>query len=153
MFRKIALFVVIVLGIAHAQAPSISRGHKNPGESLHYYVSFVGNPKLSSVSLFFQMAEQPKPNQVGLQTGFPIEQWKPFSPGVVEVSGTVPANAASGSYQLARFDVVTGTAPLEASKRYNYPADFKDNINFDIVNDASVNFPTIKSITPEPPKQ
>jgi hypothetical protein len=149
MFQKIALFVVIALGIAHAQAPSISQGHKKPGEPLHYYVSFNGKPKPTGVEMAFHTSE-PKPNQAGFQVDFSISEFKEFAPGVAEVNGRIPENAASGTYQLVWVNV---TMPPGPSKRYDYPADFKDSIKFDVVNEASVNFPTIKSITPDPPKQ
>jgi len=152
MFKKIALFVVIALGVAHAQgAPSIDQGHKKPGDALHYYVRFEGNPKLIGVNLHFDKADALKPNQTGFQHTFEVSEIKEFSPGVIEVNGTIPVNVASGTYELVWVDVVP--APLRLSKRYGYPADFKDSIKLDIVNEASVNYPAIKSITPDPPKQ
>jgi hypothetical protein len=149
MLKNVMAVVVVAASFVSAQEAASVSQHFKPGDALHYYVSFEDKGKLTGVSMLFQIAGQPKPNQTGFQTSFPVSEVKEFSPGVVEVNGTVPMNSASGSYQLAWVDV---TVPPGLSKRYSYPTDFKENITLDIVNNASVNFPKIKSITPNPPK-
>lgn len=116
-------------------------------------MSFVeGNPKPRGVALYFVMQGQGKPNQIGFQHDFHISDIKEFSSGVVEVNGNIPTTVGSGTYQFLRMDVAAAEPAWLAAKEYDYSADFKDIIKFDVVNDASVNFPKIKSITPEPPK-
>lgn len=149
MIQRIMGLVLLISSIALAQAgPSVTQ-HFKPGDQLHYYVRFDGNPELNKVFVQFRLQTPIKNNQTGFQTAFDvINSFTKISPGVYEVNGIVPASVASGSYRLIY--VFANHDPQQ--KEYTYQQDFNDNIEIDIVNEPGFEFPKIKSVSPNPPK-
>ncbi|MBZ5705720.1 MAG: hypothetical protein LAN63_10230 [Acidobacteriia bacterium] len=148
MFRYALFVLVVMVGTIVAQEAPMMSQHFKPGDPLHYYVRFDGNPELTGLTVSFQLQEEMKKDQAGFSSGFTLSGMKSVSPGLFEVNGTIPNNAATGKYQLIQVTAVHSPA----GRSYNYPKDFSEKVTIEIVNDAGYNFPPIKSISPNPPK-
>jgi hypothetical protein len=144
LFKAVAVVVVAIGSVSAQDAPMISQ-HLKPGDPLHYFVQFNGNPELNGLRMLFRLQEGMRKDQAGFGTIVILEQFKPGSPGVFEVNGVIPKDAASGTYQLEQ--VLAMHAP--AARVYN-PSEFQ-KVTVNVVNDAGYDFPPLKSIRPNPP--
>lgn len=148
MFRNALVMLLVTVGVVAAQeAPAMSQ-HFKPGDSLHYYIRFEGNPELSKVAMYFGLTGESKKNQTGLSSTIDLGEARRVSAGLYEVNGKIKEIVASGTYRLIQVAVVHPPT----SRTYNYPQDFSENITIEVVNDTGYEFPAIKSITPSPPK-
>jgi len=144
MFARLASVFAVLLILASAQAQdlkSITR-HYKPNDSLRYQVEFEGDPKFDNVNLGFYLQGSVLPDQPGFQTYFAIGRITRIGPGVYDVEGTVPENAATGTYQIQRVNASLGPA----SKEYD-TSGLKLTIQVD--NDSKYSFPPLKSISQE----
>jgi hypothetical protein len=125
-----------------AQGPTGIKHHYNPGDTLHYTVTFDGDPNFDSVGIYFQSGEVP-PDQSGLTNGFAIGRSKKVAAGKFEVEGEIPSNVATGTYRLTA--VNTRISP-NGAKGYD-AGEFHEAIDVD--NGAKYVFPPLKSVVPK----
>ncbi len=102
MLRNLALLALATTSLIAqtAQGPTAIRRHYNPGDTLHYTVTFDGDPNFDSVGVYFQGGEVP-PDQSGLTNGFSVTRFRKAAPGKFEVEGEIPGNVATSTYRLA----------------------------------------------------
>lgn len=138
-----ALLLASVSLVAQAgSGPTGVSHHYKPGDTLHYTVTFDGNPSFDSVGLYFVAGEVP-PDQSGLTNALTVGRSKKVSAGKFEVEEEIPANAASGTYRLSQ--VQAGINP-NGGKGYD-ASSFHESIEID--NGVRYEFPPLKSVVPK----
>ena len=141
VFRGVVVLALAIGIVAAQDAPMVSQRFK-PGDPLHFLVKFDGKVDLSGLSLYFRLQDPPKKDQPGFAAQFDIGQFKAVVPGVFEVNGEVPKQAATGTWRLfvvnARHDPAT----------QSYDQGEFNKVTIEIVNDSGYQFPALKSITP-----
>jgi len=144
MIRGMAVLLLAVASLAvHAgQGPTTIAHHYKPGDTLHYTVTFDGDPSFDSVSINFAGGEVP-PDQSGLTNGFSVGRTRKVAAGKFEVDGEIPNNVASGTYRLS--NVQTRISPSGA-KGYD-AAEFHESVEID--NGVRYEFPPLKSVAPK----
>ena len=140
-------WVVLLLGAVSlvgqtGLAPTGVRHNYKPGDTLRYTVTFDGDPNFHSVAIIFQSNSVP-PDQSGLRSNFDIEHSERTSRGIFEVDGTIPANAATGTYLLS---VIQTRIDPQGVKDYDAKA-FHETVDVD--NSTKYEFPPLKSVVPK----
>jgi hypothetical protein len=130
-------------GVAGTRPP----GDRHPGEVLTYTVTFAGAFTPSRVVLGFELADSVDPSQMGMCRDFPLRLSAPTTKPATtfNVTGTIP-KCASGTYQLK--EIVVGI-PNIGERHFQYPSDFKNDIQFKLVDVTKNAFPAVKSVTPK----
>jgi hypothetical protein len=105
-------------------------------------VEFDGDPKFDSVGMGFYLQGSPAPDQPGFSGYFPISHTVRIKEGVFDVDGVIPANIATGKFEVRAVSAAIGPA----SKQYDVNS---FHITIQIDNDAKYNFPPLTSITPQ----
>ena len=141
LFCVFAVFAIVVGSVAAQDAPTVHQTSK-PGDPVHYVVQFEGKPDLDGVTLYFSLQEPLKKDQAGFAGQFTLAQLRPVSPGVFEVNGVIPKNAATGMYQLSQVNAVH-----DPGSRVYQAGEFP-KVTIKVSNDAGYDFPALKSVTP-----
>ncbi len=147
--RKMLLALVVALWTcaASAQAPEVGTVYK-PGDTVRIVVSFKTPVSLDGGQFYFYLKGDPQENQKGFATEFGGSQFTMLSDSEYEIAGTVTNNLASGQWQLRVIDV----GSQGARRRYQFGADFGNEVLIRIVNPKHVRFPEIKDVTVKPPR-
>jgi hypothetical protein len=139
---NIAVFVLAVAGMLAAQ-PAVPTFHD--GDTIELSVAFDG-PDAAKITrvVMNATAGEPAKNQSGFTNNvFPGES-RPNGPNAFIVSFKIPANQASGEYQLGEIRAITDSnAPVTLS--YTAVADFPAT-KFKIENRNHIVKPTIKDV-------
>jgi len=140
-------YLVVVLSLAIAalaqndNALSSVKPHYVVGQTLHYSVTFDGDPNFSSVTLYFNSGSTP-PDQAGLSPSFNINQTKKVGPGKFEVEGQIPNTTATGTYEL-------GTVQPRIAPNGVRDYDGKQfHIVLEVENPVKYPFPPLKDVRP-----
>ena len=143
----VSLFVGVVTALAAAEAAPTMSQHFKPGDPLHYRVTFQKDVDFERLSLnFYRLGGQPVPKeQERFGQAFGISEVRRISPGVYEVNGLVPVHLISGTYQMTLVE----PSHDNVVKDYTFGADFPEKLTVEIDDDSGVEFPAIKSITPQ----
>jgi|ERR1017187_655960 hypothetical protein len=141
LWKVVSLLVLVAGAVAAQDAPVVTQ-HFKPGDTLRYLVRFEGIPELSALSLSFGIRGTTKKDQAGFSGGFTLRDFKPLSTGGFEVTGVIPKEVGTGTYDLTQ---VYATHPPAARA---YSQGELPKITIEIVNDAGYEFPPLKSITP-----
>jgi hypothetical protein len=143
VFRVVAVLAFLVGIVAAQDAPTLTQT-VHSGEPLHYIVRFDRVPPLEHLSLYFRLKGDTKQNQPGFTTQFDLGNFKAISNDSFEVSGVIPKNAASGTWEA-----FTLNAAHDPATR-TYMGNDLPKVTIQIVNDEGVTFGAVKSITPTP---
>jgi hypothetical protein len=143
MLSRLAVLLIAVSSLMAqtGQGPTGITHRYKPGDTLRYTVTFDGNPDFDSVAIYFQSASVPI-DQPGLAANFSIGHSVRTAPGIFDVDGAIPANAATGMYQLS----IVQPRIKQGVKDYDAKG-FHEAIEVD--NSARYDFPPIKSIVPK----
>lgn len=136
------LAVLVVVGSVAAQdAPTLTQNF-HPGEPLHYLIKFDRMPTLERLNLYFRLKGDTKQNQPGFLAQFDLGNFKALSTDTFELSGVIPKNAATGTWEA----FILNASHDPATKSYN--GNDLPKVTIQIVNDDAVIFGAVKSITP-----
>jgi hypothetical protein len=144
MFSRLAVLLVVAASLMAqtGQGPTSIRHHYKPGDTLHYTVTFEGNPNFDSVAIYFQGGPVP-PDQSGLTVNFGIDRSTKTASGTFDVDGSIPDSVATGTYQLV---IVQTRIKPQGVKDYEAKS-FHESI--EIENSVRYEFPPLKSIVPK----
>jgi hypothetical protein len=138
-FAVVVAFSVAVLG--QGELSSVKAKYV-VGQTLHYSVSFDGDPNFKSVTLYFDTHDS-RADQAGMGQQFGIAETHKVGPGKFDIEGKIPDN------------IVTGTYDLEDVQPRIEPAGVKDydakhfHIVLEIENPAKYSFPPLKDVSPK----
>ena len=117
----------------------------HPGEQIHLVLVFDGPADLTGAGVAFRLTTLKEESQRLWTSSFGVGELKKVKerPNEYEVTGTIPAYAASGVYRLN--SAWSNVADL--SKSYAYPETLHQEITVRIVNDKKDPLPGLKEIT------
>lgn len=141
------LIVVVSLAIAVFAQNENALNNVKPqyrvGQTLHYSVTFDGDPTFSSVTLYFNNSGGAPPDQAGLSPNFSINHTQKVGPGKFDVDGVIPDTTATGTYELGD---VQPRIPPSGVKDYDAK---RFHIVLEIENPTKYPFPPLKDVTPK----
>ena len=136
---SIKLWVSMILIASTAAIPALSQNLKSvalesrPGQTISVILSFDGPVELTAAGVSFTLQTLNEESQSRWTRSFNLNRLKPTGENKSEweVSGEVPAYAASGVYRL----ISAWTNVAELSKSYDWPIPGHAEINLTITND------------------
>jgi hypothetical protein len=148
--RKLALLPALLLAtglLAQTGGPSVSQNSK-PGDTVRYHVTFDDDPRFTRIDLYFRLRRESPADQKGIPAEFRIiYTGQPVAPGTFDVQGSIP-ECATGTYDLTEVDARVG----DAVHTYTYPANGQGPVTLVVKNDQRNLFPSLKSVSPNPPR-
>jgi hypothetical protein len=148
MRRTILTFLILVTCnvVVRGQEPAEVR---HPGDTVRIVVTFKSPVEADSVRYQFALTGQLDSRQQGFTNGFWSEgPGKKRSPTEYELTGTILGTIATGTYRLVTVRLVVNGV----EKDYYLEKDFQKIVELRIDNPATVSFPEIKDLKPEPPR-
>jgi hypothetical protein len=141
MRRLILMLLFVVVGAATCSAQETSVVF-HPGDPIHVLVNFkTAPPTLEGAVFGFNLIGNPDKQQEMLGTSFQGNQVKKLTDTQFELTGTVPANSASGTYRLSWISVTIKSV----GKQYNEGSDFKE-LTIGVLNPEHPQFPVIENV-------
>jgi hypothetical protein len=141
MKKIVLMFLLVVAGTAACSAQETSVVF-HPGDPIHVLVNFkTAPPTLEGAVFSFNLLGNPDKQQQMLTTSFQGNQVKKITDTQFELTGTVAANSASGTYRLNWINVTIKTI----GKQYNEGSDFKD-LTIAVLNPEHPEFPLIENV-------
>jgi hypothetical protein len=141
MLSKALFVILLALNFAVQTGPTVKQ-HNKAGDELRFTIGFDGKPDVKNLSVFLSLQTQILPTQLGLRQNWQTGSWKRIEEGLFEVSGPVPDDAATGTWQVTGIGLQLSSG---ASKMYSYPDELQQKITVDIENDKTFEFPRLKS--------
>jgi hypothetical protein len=143
MLPKSLLLILLALNFAAQTGPAVKQ-HNKAGDQLRFTVGFDGKPDVKNISVLLSLQTPIQATQLGFRQNWETGSWKKVDEGLFEVSGPVPDDVATGTWQVTGIGLQLSSS---ASKLYSYPDELQQKVTVEIVNDKSFEFPRLKSFT------
>jgi hypothetical protein len=140
--RRLSLMLLLVfVGAAACSAQGTSVVF-HPGDPIHVLVNFkTAPPTLEGAVFGFNLLGNPDKQQELLGTSFQGNQIKKITDTQFELTGTVAANSASGTYRLNWISITAKSI----GKQYSEGSDFKE-LTIGVLNPEHPEFPAIETV-------
>lgn len=143
--RMFIILVALSATLAFGQDLKSVEPVYHPGEQIHLILTFDGPVDLTGAGVGFRLTTLKEESQRLWTSNFGVGELKKVKDKLneYEVTGTIPAYAASGVYRLN--NAWSNVADL--SKSYAYPETLHEEITVRVVNDKKDPLPGLKEIT------
>jgi hypothetical protein len=142
MLPKTICLVLLAMNLAVQTEPAIKQHNNKAGDALRFTIGFDGKPDVKNITVLLSLQTPILPTQMGFRQNWETGSWKRLEDGQFEVSGTIPDDIATGTWQVTGIGLQLSSS---ASKLYGYPDQLQQKVTVDVVNDKSFQFPRLKS--------